>query len=188
MSLKAAAVVGAVVGALVMLGVFIFSSGIWAGPRCCRRRDQQVRGSACEQGRRPVVGPAGTASCGPARRVRWPSVSEPTARSPRLVGFDPEITLGVWVGYDEKKTLGNNEQGSRVALPIWLDFMRAYIDGRYAADRFVPPANIVHMSVNPTTGEVTEPWAAGTIRETFIAGTEPGATFGVIRQETGEHR
>ena len=83
-----------------------------------------------------------------------------------------------------KRTL----RGSRVALPIWLDFMRAYIDGRDAAERFVPPANIVVMSVDPTTGEVTEPWAAGTIRETFIAGTEPGATFGVIQQETGEHR
>ena len=50
--------------------------------RYCRRRDQQVRGSARDQGRRPVAGPAGTASGGPARRVRWPSVSGPTARSP----------------------------------------------------------------------------------------------------------
>ena len=98
-----------------------------------------------------------------------------------FVGFDPEITLGVWVGYDEKKTLGDNEQGSRVALPIWLDFMRAYIDGRDTAERFVPPANIVFTSVDPMTGAVTEPGAAGAIRETFIAGTEPGATFGVNR-------
>ena len=98
-----------------------------------------------------------------------------------FVGFDPEITLGVWVGYDEKKTLGDNEQGSRVALPIWLDFMRAYINGREAGERFVPPANIVFTSVDRMTGEVTEPWAAGAIRETLIAGTEPGAMFGVNR-------
>ena len=103
-----------------------------------------------------------------------------------FVGFDPEITLGVWVGYDEKKTLGDGEEGARVALPIWLDFMRAYIDGRDDPERFVPPANIVFTSVDPMTGEVTAPGAAGAIRETFIAGTEPGATFTVNRQETGE--
>ena len=105
-----------------------------------------------------------------------------------FVGFDPEITLGVWVGYDEKKTLGDGEEGARVALPIWLDFMRAYIDGRDDPERFVPPANIVFTSVDPMTGEVTAPGAAGAIRETFIAGTEPGATFSVNRQETGENR
>ncbi len=105
-----------------------------------------------------------------------------------FVGFDPEITLGVWVGYDEKKTLGDGEEGARVALPIWLDFMRAYIDGRDDPERFVPPANIVFTSVDPMTGEVTAPGAAGAIRETFIAGTEPGATFTVNRQETGANR
>ena len=68
-----------------------------------------------------------------------------------------------------------------MALPIWLDFMRAYIDGHDTAERFVPPANIVVTSVDPMTGAVTEPGAAGAIRETFIAGTEPGAPFGVNR-------
>ena len=38
------------------------------------------------------------------------------------------------------------------------------------------------------TGEVTEPGAAGAIRETFIAGTEPGATFAANRLESGEQR
>ena len=105
-----------------------------------------------------------------------------------FVGFDPAITVGVWVGYDEKKTLGNGEEGARVALPIWLDFMRAYIDGREPGERFVPPANIVFTSVDRMTGEVTAPGAAGAIREAFIAGTEPGVTFGVNRPETGENR
>ena len=45
-----------------------------------------------------------------------------------FVGFDPNITVGVWVGYDEKKPLGNGETGAPAALPIWMDFMRAYID------------------------------------------------------------
>jgi len=47
-----------------------------------------------------------------------------------FVGFSPSITCGVWVGYDEKKTLGNNETGSEAALPIWIDFMKAAIKGK----------------------------------------------------------
>ena len=97
-----------------------------------------------------------------------------------FVGFDPEITVGVWVGYDEKKTLGDGEEGARVALPIWRDFMQAYIDGRPSREApggFARPDNIVFRSVDPSTGEVTEPWAAGAIQEAFIAGTEPGTAF-----------
>ena len=94
-----------------------------------------------------------------------------------FVGFDPDITVGVWVGYDEKKTLGDDEQGARVALPIWIDFMRAAIAGREAPTGFAAPGNIVFRSVDPTTGELAEPWSRGAIQEAFIAGTEPGATI-----------
>ena len=92
-----------------------------------------------------------------------------------FIGFDPDITVGVWVGYDEKVTLGYDEQGARVALPIWIDFMRAHIDDREAGenDRFVHPPNIEFASVNPDTGEVS-PWGGNVIREAFIAGTAPG--------------
>ena len=54
-----------------------------------------------------------------------------------FVGFDPNITVGVWVGYDEKKPLGRGETGAQAALPIWMDFMRVYIEKR--ADRKTPP-------------------------------------------------
>jgi penicillin-binding protein 1A len=46
-----------------------------------------------------------------------------------FVGFSPSITAGVWVGFDEKKTLGNKETGAMTALPIWIDFMRVAIQG-----------------------------------------------------------
>ncbi len=44
-----------------------------------------------------------------------------------FMGFSPSITCGVWVGYDEKKTLGNKETGAQAALPIWMDFMKVAI-------------------------------------------------------------
>ena len=94
-----------------------------------------------------------------------------------FVGFDPDITVGVWVGYDEKKTMGDNEQGARVALPIWIDFMKAYIGDQQTPPGFVPPGNIVFTSIIPKTGEVAEPWARGAIQEAFISGTEPGTAF-----------
>ena len=95
-----------------------------------------------------------------------------------FVGFDPEITVGVWVGHDQKRTLGNGEEGARVALPIWIDFMNGYIAGRQAPEGFLPPSNIVFTSVDPLTGEVIEPWTSGAIQEAFIGGTEPGTAFG----------
>ncbi len=41
-----------------------------------------------------------------------------------FIGFNPEYTSGVWVGYDEKRPLGRREGGSKAALPIWCYFMR----------------------------------------------------------------
>ena len=47
-----------------------------------------------------------------------------------FVGFSPSITCGVWIGYDEKKTLGSRETGGVAALPIWIDFMKVALQGR----------------------------------------------------------
>ena len=57
-----------------------------------------------------------------------------------FIGFSPSITCGVWVGYDEKKTLGNRETGAAAALPIWMDFMRAALTTRPSGDFQAPPA------------------------------------------------
>ncbi len=94
-----------------------------------------------------------------------------------FVGFDPDISVGVWVGHDEKKSLGEGEEGSLVAVPIWRDFMRAYIEERGTPEGFLPPANIVFTSVDQRTGKLAAPWSTGAIQEAFIVGTEPGATF-----------
>jgi penicillin-binding protein 1A len=94
-----------------------------------------------------------------------------------FVGFDPDITVGVWVGLDEKKPLGKTETGAVAALPIWMDFMRAYIDGREDRDvppQFDTPGNIVFLPIDRATGALTEPGTPGAITEAFIAGTQPG--------------
>ena len=66
-----------------------------------------------------------------------------------FIGFDPDITVGVWIGFDEKKSLGTAEQGAFAALPIWMEFMKAYIDGRPDKDdppKFEAPGNIVFLA------------------------------------------
>jgi penicillin-binding protein 1A len=102
-----------------------------------------------------------------------------------FVGFDPDITVGVWIGFDEKKSLGGAEQGAFAALPIWAEFMKAYIDARPDKDdppQFEAPGNIVFLQVEKTTGALLPPDTPGSIREAFIAGTQPGAASAFNRQ------
>jgi penicillin-binding protein 1A len=48
-----------------------------------------------------------------------------------FIGFTPELTAGVWVGYDDKQvSLGKPETGAVAALPIWLEFMQGALDGK----------------------------------------------------------
>jgi len=52
-----------------------------------------------------------------------------------FMGFTPQITAGVWVGYDDKQiSLGKKETGARAALPIWLQFMQNALDGQPVLD------------------------------------------------------
>jgi penicillin-binding protein 1A len=95
-----------------------------------------------------------------------------------FVGFDPDITVGVWVGNDEKKSLGGQEQGAVAALPIWMEFMSAYIAGRpdhAHPPQFEAPGNIVFLSVDKATGAPLPADTPGGISEAFISGTQPGA-------------
>jgi penicillin-binding protein 1A len=95
-----------------------------------------------------------------------------------FIGFDPDITVGVWVGHDERKPIGHNETGGVAALPIWIEFMRAYIETRDPKNPpgFVPPGNIVFLPVNASSGALAGEGETG-ISETFISGTQPGSAI-----------
>ena len=47
-----------------------------------------------------------------------------------FLGFSPSVTCGVWVGYDNRESLGDKETGAKAALPIWMDFMKVAIVGK----------------------------------------------------------
>jgi penicillin-binding protein 1A len=58
-----------------------------------------------------------------------------------FMGFSPTMTCGVWVGFDEKKSLGAKETGAHAALPIWMNFMNAAVAGKDAG-QFQPPPDV----------------------------------------------
>jgi penicillin-binding protein 1A len=52
-----------------------------------------------------------------------------------FIGFTPQLSAGVWVGFDDKQvSLGKKETGARAALPVWLEFMQAALAGQPTLD------------------------------------------------------
>ena len=92
-----------------------------------------------------------------------------------FVGFDPDITIGVWVGLDQKKPIGSNMTGAEAALPIWMDIMKSWIGDRKEPPQFASPGNIVFVTVDKGSGDPLPEGTPGAIQEAFIAGTQPGS-------------
>jgi penicillin-binding protein 1A len=131
---------------------------------------------------RGVLSPRGTGARATQMASHWPLAGKTGTVDNNtdawFIGFDPDITVGVWFGVDDKrKSLGGDEQGAKVALPVWMDFMQGYIDGRPDKDtppQFQPPPNIVFLAVDKSTGTATTQESPGAITDAFISGTEPG--------------
>ncbi len=138
---------------------------------------------------RGVLSPRGTGARASKMASEWPMAGKTGTVDDNtdawFIGFDPDITVGVWIGMDDKrKSLGGDEQGAKAALPMWMDFMQGYIASRTdlaTPPQFQPPGNIVFLPVDRATGAANPHESTGTITETFIAGTEPGG-FGRAQQ------
>jgi penicillin-binding protein 1A len=131
---------------------------------------------------RGVLSPRGTGARAANLASQWPLAGKTGTVDDNtdawFIGFDPDITVGVWIGFDDKrKSLGALEQGAYAALPMWMEFMQAYIEGR--PDRYDPPdfdvpGNIVFLPVDTSNGALQPAGSAGAIEEAFISGTQPG--------------
>src|SRR5688572_2031742 len=80
-----------------------------------------------------------------------------------FVGFDPDITIGVWVGLDLKKPIARDATGSEAALPIWIDIMKAWIGDRKEPPVFDAPGNIVFVPIDKASGQATDSAVSGAI-------------------------
>src|SRR5437899_5618055 len=85
-----------------------------------------------------------------------------------FIGFTPKVVTGVWVGYDKPRSLGRDETGSRVAVPIWVAYMKGIL-GDSPKDEFPVPERVVQVPVHldPSNDCVR------VVTLAFITGTDP---------------
>jgi len=92
-----------------------------------------------------------------------------------FVGYTPQIATGVWVGFDQARTLGKGEVGGRSALPIWLEYMKAAHED-LPQMTFPVPDGIVFANIDSETGELASSSSNSIIRQAYLEGTEPTTT------------
>jgi len=89
-----------------------------------------------------------------------------------FIGYVPQLVAGVWVGYDQEKSLGAGGSGGQAAAPIWTSFMQRALAGTPVED-FASPENVSFALINPHTGLLARQGSEGSVMECFITGTEP---------------
>ncbi len=93
-----------------------------------------------------------------------------------FIGFSPEFTVGVWVGYDDpSRSLGGGATGADVALPIWIDIFKQFetMKLRTAVKDFEPPPGVVIVPMDLKTGMRGTGPCARVVMQAFVAGQEP---------------
>jgi penicillin-binding protein 1A len=89
-----------------------------------------------------------------------------------FIGYTPQLLAGVWVGFDEKRSLGKGETGGHVAAPIWTQFMERALENQPILD-FPVPAGVNCVLIDKRSGHRAAPGSGGFL-ECFRQGTEPG--------------
>ncbi|MFN4282222.1 MAG: penicillin-binding protein 1A [Alphaproteobacteria bacterium] len=102
-----------------------------------------------------------------------------------FVGFSPDLVVGTYIGFDNPKTLGKDETGSSVAVPIFRDFMEAALKDQPAIPFRIPPG-IRLVRVNAANGQLASASERGTILEAFKPGTEPSGRDSVLDGSSGD--
>lgn len=129
-----------------------------------------------------------------------------------FVGFTPKWVAGVWTGFDTKQTISKRETGGTAAAPIWLYFMKDFLEYRenqeYEAQvkeakevsektgqefknpsklspsNFLPPQDVIPYWINKKTGMRVEKDSEGAFLEYFRKGTGPNESTEEIEAET----
>jgi len=113
---------------------------------------------------RPVAGKTGTTN---------------DAKDAWFVGYIPQLVTGVWVGYDQERSLGSGGTGGQASAPIWGEFMQKATSALPTED-FQAPENVSFVLVNPRTGRLAREGTPGAVMECFIKGSEPNSYDGEV--------
>jgi penicillin-binding protein 1A len=106
---------------------------------------------------RPVAGKTGTSN---------------EAHDAWFVGYSPSIVAGVWVGFDDQRSIGKRESGTRTALPIWIDVMEAADQTPKDTD-FAVPSGVIVARIDPASGLLAYEGQEDAFEEVFLTGTAP---------------
>jgi penicillin-binding protein 1A len=110
-------------------------------------------------GRSDLAGKTGTTSD---RRDTW------------FVGFNADIVGAAWIGFDQERSLGDNEEGGHTALPMWIYFMQEALKGR-PEHRLPEPPGVVRMWVSRESGAPASAGSGGAVFEAFLEQYTPQA-------------
>ena len=96
-----------------------------------------------------------------------------------FIGFSPDLAFGVYVGFDNPKTLGRRDTGSNVAAPIFKRFMKIALKGMPEVPFRAPPG-ILHVRINTETGSLARPGDKNIITEVFKPGSVPTGASRIV--------
>ena len=101
------------------------------------------------------------------------------ARDAWFVGMTPGLVVGVWIGYDDNRSLGKREAGGTTAAPIFFDLLKR-LGSRANGSRldFARPTGVVDARIDKATGLLAPEGAPADswYTEVFVAGTVPAET------------
>jgi penicillin-binding protein 1A len=89
-----------------------------------------------------------------------------------FIGFSPDLLAGVWVGYDDNRSMSRGESGSRAANPIWNYFMSEALKDKPVED-FYAPDSVSFVKIDAETGLLASVYSKKTVFQSFKKGTEP---------------
>jgi penicillin-binding protein 1A len=91
-----------------------------------------------------------------------------------FVGYNADLTVATWIGFDQERSLGEHEEGARTALPMWISFMSAALRDK-PEHRQPEPPGVVRMWVSRDSGTPASAGEFGAVFEAFLAGRVPFA-------------
>lgn len=89
-----------------------------------------------------------------------------------FAGYNPDFVTTVWAGFDQPQSLGRNEYGGTVALPIWIDYM-AYALKDKPVHTLKEPSGMLSLRIDPVTGRIAKPGAENAYYEIFKSEDTP---------------
>jgi penicillin-binding protein 1A len=120
--------------------------------------------AAAALNRKDIAGKTGTTSD---RRDTW------------FVGFNADVAAAVWLGFDQERSLGENEEGGKTALPMWIYFMQEALRDK-PEHRQPEPPGVVRMWVSRESGAPSRAGAPGALFETFLEQYSPQPGMGAF--------